>query len=145
MENDEEFQNEDIVETSKTKKYLIYAAASAVAVLVIATILGVFTATNAKDATMVICDAFFVAGVLLGGVGILSWIGKSGTFDIFSYSAKVIVYKFRPKAKLDNFYDYKQDKEKNRKPWLKELTICGGICILLAVVMLVVYNGLGVK
>lgn len=140
MKNDEEFQNEDIEGTSKTKKHLIYAAASAVAVLVIAAILGIFKASSTAEAIKIICDAFFAAGVLMGGVGILSWIGTSGSFDIFSYSAKVIGYKFKPKAHLENYYDYKQEKAKNRKPWLKELTICGAICILLAVVMLVIYN-----
>lgn len=140
MKNDEELQNEDIEGTSKTKKPLIYAAASAVAVLVIAAILGIFKASSTAEAIRIICDAFFAAGVLMAGVGILSWIGKGGSFDIFSYSGKVIGYKFKPKAHLENYYDYKQEKAKNRKPWLKELTICGAICILLAVVMLVIYN-----
>ena len=140
MKNDEEFQNEDIEGTSKTKKHLLYAAITVVAVLVLAFILGLFKATNAKEAIKTICDAFFAAGVLMAGVGILSWIGKGGSFDIFSYSGKVIGYKFKPKAHLENYYDYKQEKAKNRKPWLKELTICGAICILLAVVMLVIYN-----
>ena len=141
MENDEELLNGDIKE-SKRRKNLIYAAATVVAVLAIAAIMGLFKAEGAKQMAKVFCDAFFATGVLFCGVGILSWIGKGGSFDIFSYSAKVVGYKFKPKAKLDSYYDYKQEKEKKRKPWLKELAFCGAVGILLSVAVLVVYNSL---
>ncbi len=130
----------DDTEGKRNKRPLIYAAASAVAVLLVASLLGVFKAPSAKDLMRILCDAFFVVGVLLGGVGLLSWVGSNGFFDIFSYAVKVVVIKFRPKARLESYYDYKQSKDEERKPWLKGLLLCGGICIILSIVALVIYN-----
>ncbi len=130
----------DDTEEKRNRRPLIYAAASAVAVLLVASLMGVFKAPSTQELLRILCDAFFVVGVLLGGVGLLSWIGSNGFFDIFSYAVKVVVIKFRPKAKLESYYDYKQNKDEERKPWLKGLLFCGGICIILACLVLVLYE-----
>ncbi len=134
--------DEEQQEEKRKTTPLIYAAVTAAAVLIVAAIRGIFKASGAADAMRILCDAFFIVGILMGGVGVLSWIGKSGSFDIFSYSTKVILYKFRPKAKLDNYYDYKQKKAEERKPWLKGLAICGVACIILSIVVLLIYNSI---
>ena len=118
----------------RSTKNLIYAASSAFAVFLIAIALGLFK--REQRIVVVFCNAFFVCGVLEGGIGLLTWVGSEGGFDIFSYASKVVLYKFKPKEKLPSYYDYIQDKKENRKVWLKELALCGLICILVAAVLL---------
>ena len=118
----------------RSSKNLIYAASSLFAVFVLAIPLGLFK--GEIPLVHVLCNAFFVCGVLEGGVGLLTWAASEGTFDIFSYAGKVILYKFKPKEKLPSYYDYIQERKENRKGWLKELAVCGGVCILIAFVLL---------
>ena len=121
---------------SKIKKNLIYAASSAAIVLIIAALRGVFSSENTQDFLRILCDAFFIAGVLLAGVGLLSFAASKGAYDIFSYAGKVIVLKFRPKQEIPTYYDYMEEKKKNRKVWLKELAVCGGVCLFISVILL---------
>ncbi len=120
--------------TSRLKKILVYIVSNALAVFVFATILGLFR--GEQRLVYVFCNAFFVCGVLEGGIGVLSWASKEGAFDFFSYATKVISYKFKPKEKLPNYYDYVQERRENPKAWLKNLAGCGGVCLLIAVVLL---------
>ena len=122
---------------SKTKKNLIYAASSAAIVLIIAALRGVFSSENTQDFLRILCDAFFIAGVLLAGVGLLTFAASKGAYDIFSYAGKVIIMKFRPKQEVPKYYDYIQEKNQNRKVWLKELAICGAVCLALAALLLI--------
>lgn len=121
---------------SKTKKNLIYAASSTAIVLIIAALRGLFSSQNTQEVLRNLCDAFFIAGVLLAGVGLLTFVASKGAYDIFSYAGKVIVMKFRPKQDVPKYYDYVEEKNKNRKVWLKELTVCGGVCLLLSAILL---------
>ncbi len=117
-------------------KILVYAGLTLVAVFLLSLPLGLFDAQGEIPTVQVLCNAFFACGVLEGGVGLLSWAASQGAFDIFSYAAKVIIYKFKPKEKLPNYYDYTHRNEKSRKAWLKGLTICGGVCVAIALVLL---------
>ena len=121
---------------SKTKKNLIYAAVSAAIVLIIAAVRGLFSSQDTQEVLNILCDAFFIAGVLFGGVGMLSWAASKGAYDIFSYAGRVIVLKFRPKEDIPKYYDYVQEKNQSRKVWLKELAICGAICLAISAILL---------
>ncbi|MBO4423986.1 MAG: DUF3899 domain-containing protein [Spirochaetales bacterium] len=116
----------------KSAKYLIYATATLVAVFLISVLLGLFSAEGKGGVIKALSDAFFIAGVFEAGVGLLSWAAKQGAYDIFGYAGTVIFLKFRPKKEIPKYYDYVQEKNASRKPWLKELTICGLSCILVA-------------
>ena len=50
----------------------------------------------------------------------------------------MILVKFKPKEKMQSYYDYTQEKNKNRKAWLKELTIWGAICIAISALLIFV-------
>ena len=121
---------------SKTKKNLIYAAVSAAIMLAIAALRGLFASQDTQEAMRILCDAFFIAGVLFAGVGLLTWAASKGAYDIFSYAGKVIIMKFRPKEDIPKYYDYVQEKNQSRKVWLKELAICGAICLVLSGILL---------
>lgn len=121
---------------SKTKKNLIYAASSALVVLIIAALRGLFSSQDTQETLKILCDAFFIAGVLFAGVGLLTWASSKGAYDIFSYAGKVIVLKFRPKQDVPKYYDYVEEKNKKRKVWLKELAVCGAVCLAISAILL---------
>ena len=116
----------------KSAKHLIYAAATLVAVFLLSVFLGLFSAEEKGGVIKALSDAFFIAGVFEAGVGLLSWAARQGAYDIFGYAGTVIFLKFRPKKEIPKYYDYVQERNASRKPWLKELMICGLICILVA-------------
>ena len=122
----------------KSVKHLIYAAVTLTLVFVTAVLQGLFNPPSGMRVSVIICNAFFIIGVLMAGIGILSWAGSKGTYDIFSYAGKVILVKFKPKEKMQSYYDYTQEKSKNRKAWLKELTVWGAICIAISALLIFV-------
>ena len=121
---------------SKPVKHLIYAAVTMALVFVTAVLQGLFNPPDGTRVPVIICNAFFIIGVLMAGIGILSWVGSKGTYDIFSYAGKVVMVKFKPKEKMPSYYDYTQEKSKNRKVWLKELTVWGAICIAISALLI---------
>ena len=122
----------------KSVKHLIYCAVTLTLVFVTAVLQGLFNPPSGMRVSVIICNAFFIIGVLMAGIGILSWAGSKGTYDIFSYAGKVILVKFKPKEKMQTYYDYTQEKSKNRKAWLKELTVWGAICITISALLIFV-------
>ncbi len=71
-----------------------------------------------------LCDGFFVAGVMLAGVGGLKFCGNKGAFDMMAYSLSYVFYLVFPGANAkrpqeqqnEKYYDYVQRKQENRKP-----------------------------
>ncbi|MBQ3829703.1 MAG: DUF3899 domain-containing protein [Spirochaetales bacterium] len=122
----------------KSVKHLIYCAVTLTLVFVTAVLQGLFNPPSGMRVSVILCNAFFIIGVLMAGIGILSWAGSKGTYDIFSYAGKVILVKFKPKEKMQSYYDYTQEKNKNRKAWLKELTVWGAICIAISALLIFV-------
>ncbi len=120
----------------RSKKILIYAASNLVAVFILALPFGLLSGNAEFGLAHILSNAFFICGVLEGGVGILSWVSNQGGFDMFSYASKVVLYKFKPKEKLPSYYDHVQERKEERKAWLKGCAICGGICILIALALL---------
>ena len=122
----------------KSVKHLIYCAVTLTLVFVTAVLQGLFNPHSGMRVSVIICNAFFIIGVLMAGIGILSWAGSKGTYDIFSYAGKVILVKFKPKEKMQSYYDYTQEKSKNHKAGLKELTVWGAICIAISALLIFV-------
>lgn len=78
-------------------------------------------------------DAFCVAGVLIGGVGLLTFISNDGFFDMLSYSFKKMTNVFRsnPEKKLTkSYYEYKLEK--------REYSSTFGFLLIVAAVFIVV-------
>ena len=90
-------------------------------------------------------DGFFVAGLLITGVGGLVWISSTGFFDIFSYgfhSLLVLFSSLRHPKDHESYYDYKTLKEEKRGQPLYFLVIVGAALLLLAVICLGLYYNL---
>lgn len=117
-----------------TKKLRTYGIAIAVGIGLFAIVW--FTRTlpeepTAYDVVRNLADGFTVAGVVLAGVGGLSWCGTKGTFDMLSYGVSYTVGRFFPMGKKDtlhthkSFYDYRMEKEERGRHWLKETFFVG--------------------
>lgn len=101
---------------------------------------GLFEQTSAKEIYGCLSDCFLFPGVLLGGLGALTWIGGEGFFDVMSYGFAFVFNRLiHPRDAQESFYDYKMRKIDNRKPWLKHWFLIGLVCFALSVLFLLLY------
>ena len=96
--------------------------------------------------TQLLSDGFFVAGVLLGGSGVIGFAGTKGTFDMMGYGIKVTAnaafsWIFPPDsdfAKKETFMEYRDRKESSRKNPVPMMLV-GATLLAVALVFYVVY------
>ncbi len=106
---------------------------------------GAFNADSAQAVYRALCDAFFVPGALLCGLGALVFVANGGIFDIFSYGFKSLRLLFTPfgKDRQQHYFEYKQMKaEKRQKPKYYVLKV-GLVFLLLAALCLVLFERAG--
>ena len=88
-------------------------------------------------------DGCFVAAILIGGLGALTWISTTGIFDVFRYGFSSVITLFTPFRKPKDqmsFFDYKTYRAEKRKPARFELLAVGLFYFLLSVLLLAVYS-----
>ena len=89
-----------------------------------------------------VCDGFFVAAVLLLGLGGIRAITNRGAFDVAGYGLKsavgMVLPMFRPDEK-ETVQQYRERKAKERKSAFGLLT-AGGVYLILSVAALIVYE-----
>ena len=123
------------------KKYLITAIVGLLAVGAIVWSKDLFAQTAPVAIFHILCDAFFVAGVVIFAAGVLVFSSNEGTFDIFVYGLSSFVDMFRKKSqkKYDTFFDYRESHEDVKLPF-GFLLITGAVFIAISLVMLYFYN-----
>lgn len=87
-------------------------------------------------------DGCFITGVLLAGVGFLTWISSTGFFDMLYYgcqSLKVFVMPFKAPKKPKAFYDYKTERATKRKKPLNTVLLVGLAYLALAALFTMLY------
>lgn len=104
---------------------------------------GLFSETNGIEIVRKLTDCFTVAGVILAGAGGLSWASSKGAYDIMKYGVDWVIKPFTSRRnQFESFYDFKQRKAEERKPWLKESFIVGlgfiGVALVLMIIFLVI-------
>lgn len=95
-----------------------------------------------------LCDGCFATGVLLAGAGILLLCANKGALNIIGYGARSGLNLIMPifgkgptkeNGERETYFDYCQRKaEQDPKP-VSHLLIVGGVYLLLAAVLLVIY------
>ena len=95
-----------------------------------------------------LCDGCFVTGVLLTGAGIILLCANKGALNIFGYGARSGLNLILPifgkgptkeDGERETYFDYCQRKaEQGPKP-VSHLLIVGGIYLVLAAILLVIY------
>lgn len=109
-----------------------------------------FSWPHEESIAYILSDGFFVAGVLVFGMGALKFLRNKGAFDIMSYGVSYVIYSTIPALSInrpeelrnEDFYDYTQRKQAERKP-AGDILIAGGVYLLLSAIMLVVYSIIG--
>ena len=99
------------------------------------------TTAGGQDFFHIMCDAFFVPGVIFTGFGLLVVASNGGAFDMLAYGTMSLIalfYRNPAKRKYPTFYDYRQSKEdKKTRYW--HLLISGLIFIFISVIFLIIY------
>lgn len=127
----------------KTTNYFITMLVALVITALVAWQRGLFQAETAAMAMAALSDGFFTAGIILAGIGAISWASMSGVYDIFRFGSGRAVRWFVPtmdKEKYEDFYRYKQEKEQKGRTWKPHLLWGGLSSLFLAVILYIFYQ-----
>ena len=109
---------------------------------VIAVVVCVIESAQSVGAAQLLCDGFFVAGVLIAGSGGLAFVRNQGMFDIFSFGVRSLFgvhFHWVDKEKEKETYaDYRERKSKNRKSPVGTL-LAGAVYLGLSGILLIIY------
>ena len=103
---------------------------------------GLFIPNNPVDVSAVLCDAFFVPGILMVMFGALLWISTTGLFDALGYAFRVAAHTLLPflfKTDILTFYDYKSEKDGKRMKTPVFIFISGVVFLAASGIALAVY------
>ena len=131
-------------------KYLKYVIQVVIGVLVAFAVMcyrGLFASTNTQDTLLIICDGFTVTAFLYLGIGALLWLSTTGIFDIFAYAFKKGAHALIPGRthdKIGGYYEYKMEKQADRKHYTEwSALIVGAGFLLLSILFTVIWYQLG--
>lgn len=122
----------------KVLYYLIPFLLCAIIVVVFLAAHGSFTKTGV-GLIQDICDAFFLSGSLMTGVGLLIFVTNGGAFDmfVFGFIRFAEMFKKNPaKVKYRTYYDYRQAKREKKRKFF-QLLIIGLVYLVVAAVLLI--------
>ncbi len=102
-----------------------------------------FAEESVKEVFGKISDCFFVPGVVLSGIGALSYFSYLGAYDSFGYifsnfALHSLIYREQPK-KYKSFYDYKQEKEEKGRKWSPHVLFVGLATLAISIIFFVVH------
>jgi hypothetical protein len=107
---------------------------------------GLFGENKAENILYGLCNCFTLPGVILSGVGAISWAGKFGTFDMMAYGSRSFFGIFIKPLANDlppTFYEYKKQKDEKGRKRSVEVLITGLICLaiggILTILSLIIY------
>ena len=126
---------------NKIWAYGTYFAVSMIIFIVAASVWNLFSQTELLQIIRILADAFFLHGVMFVGVALIGWIGSKGTFDIFSFSMRNLFSMFKKESYYKNasFYEYRREKDENRKPFNLPMMVVGLAFLALGILFTVVF------
>lgn len=126
---------------NKIWAYGTYFAVSMIIFIVAASVWNLFSQTELLQIIRILADAFFLPGVIFVGVALIGWIGSKGTFDIFSFSMRNLFSMFKKESYYKNasFYEYRREKDENRKPFNLPMMVVGLAFLALGILFTVVF------
>ena len=97
--------------------------------------------TELVNVLHILCDAFFVMGVVLAGFGLLIFVSNEGAFDMMVYGLQSFWDLFRKERKMQgiSYYDY-QVARAEKKLRFNFILICGLVFLAVAVVLFLMYQ-----
>ncbi len=125
---------------SALKKYLITILCGLAGVAYVLWLKDIFNQTETKMIFHILCDGFFVVGVVKVCIGLLIFSSNEGTFAGLTYSVKSFIDLFRKPGmkKYASYHDYKAARTEKKIPF-GFLLICGLCFIMVSLVMLYFY------
>lgn len=123
------------------KRYWITLLAGFCGVALIAWTKDLFTQTVPANIFHILCDAFFVVGVVITSGGLLVFSTNEGSFDMIVYGLDSFFDMFRKVStkKYQTFYDYRASRADKKVPF-GFMLICGLIFLAIAGVMYLFYR-----
>ncbi|MBR3876317.1 MAG: DUF3899 domain-containing protein [Clostridia bacterium] len=131
------------MEDNRFIKWLKPIIAAVVVLVLYALSFELFSAENMEELFKDLSDCFVVTGILLSGVGAISWAGTEGAFDMLAYGCKTFLGLFSTsysKKLPKSFYDYKQERMEKNRPWLKQTLVVGLIVLAVGLMLLIPYS-----
>ena len=129
-------------------RYVFAAAAGLLITFSICLLKGVFRETDRALIVRYLSDAFLIPGVLLTGIGLLSYIKKEGAYDGLGYTFHTMKRTFAMRHYRDpieegsedrTYFGYKQQvKAKRKVAW--HLIIVGGGFLLIAIALTIIFS-----
>ena len=128
--------------SEKLKGFIIYLVLG----LLIAAVVVSLNWESEFPLTQRLSDGFFVAAVLLLGMGGLKSVRNRGFFDMAAYGISAALHTAMPFLKMnspldereEDFVAYKERKKEERKS-AREILWAGAVYLILAAIMLVIY------
>ena len=97
--------------------------------------------TSRTATLMILCDAFFVPGILLTMFGALMWIATTGFFDSLGYAFRTAAHLFIPfkGGERKSFYDYKEERAEKRGGVPYFILFVGMFYLAISMILLALY------
>lgn len=99
--------------------------------------------TDIREIMEKISNCFTVSGVVIGGIGGLSYISFLGGYDglgyAFSNFALHNIWTTKQPKRYKSLYEYKEAKDKKGRKWIPSALIVGLASIAIGIVFLVIY------
>ncbi|MBQ6183812.1 MAG: DUF3899 domain-containing protein [Clostridia bacterium] len=123
------------------KRFLITLAAGVALAAGFMFLLGAFSKETPKDTFHALCDACFVSGVLIAGVGLLVISANAGTFTMLGYSVSLWFKLLRKDLSSESrsYYEYRKRRLEKKSPYLHYLC-AGAVLMLAALVLFIIYS-----
>ena len=89
----------------------------------------------------VLCDAFFLPGLIMIFLGLLMVMNNLGALDTMAYGFSYVLHMLAPGAfdKMDSYLDYIEKRRANRSGGYGFLLVVGTVMVAVSVVFLVLY------
>lgn len=105
-------------------------------------LLGLPGQTERKEVWRVLSDSFVIPGVLMGGVGAMSWANREGAFDMLSYGIKLffgVTFRSYGRKLPKDYGSYCEQQREKRQTWLKEAFVVGDVILLVGILLMIPY------
>lgn len=96
------------------------------------------------DTVAILCNAFFVPGILLACLGALLWVATTGFFDSIGYAFRAAGHLLLPFLRIERktYYDYKTEKAEKRSQVPGFIFHVGGFYMALSLICLAIWYAL---
>lgn len=124
------------------KSYVITFVIGIVAAVIICLAKEIYIAEDFSKALSILCDAFFIPGVVFLGIGIMAWIANEGLFNGIIFGLKTLGRSFSAKKgekiREEDFYQY-NDRMKEKQISFGHFMFAGIIDVVISIICLVFY------